>query len=445
MRANAASLRIIRSYYAIAGLYTLSAALIWGVNTLFLLQAGLSISEVFLANAAFSVGMVIFEIPTGVVADTLGRRTSFLLSVVVLGATTLGYVGLEQAEGGILAFAVVSVFMGLGFTFYSGATESWLVDALATTGYDDELDHVFARAQMITGAGMLVGTVTGGLLGSIDLAIPFVGRAVLLAVVFVVAFVLMHDLGFEPRPLTLDTAGSEMAKQARDGVTFGWQQPGLRLLMVGGFITNGFMFWAFYAWQPYFLELLERDAVWIAGVVSALISLSTMAGNAIVEVFTRYCGRRTTLLLWASALLTGGSVVVGVADSFWVALPALLVATTSIGLAMPVRQSYFHHVIPTQNRATVISFDSMVSGIGGATGQFSLGRISQNQSISAGYILGGLFTAIAIPIVYGVRRLGGPADEIIGDKAGAEAACAAQGIPAVSAVSATSPESASVG
>ena len=443
MRANAASLRVIRSYYVIAGLYTLSAALIWGVNTLFLLAAGLSISEVFLANAAFSVGMVVFEIPTGVVADTLGRRTSFLLSVAVLGVTTLAYVGLEQVEAGVLAFAFVSMLMGLGFTFYSGATESWLVDALAATGYEDELDHVFARAQMITGAGMLVGTVTGGLLGSIDLAIPFLCRAALLAVVFIVAFILMHDVGFEPRPLTLATAGPEMSRQAREGITFGWRQPGLRLLMAAGFITNGFMFWAFYAWQPYFLELLERDAVWIAGVVSALISLSTMVGNAVVEVFTRYCGRRTTLLLWASAMLTSGSIMVGIADSFWVALPALLVATTSIGLAMPVRQSYFHNVIPMENRATVISFDSMVSGVGGATGQLSLGRISQNQSISAGYVIGGLFTAVALPLIWGVRRLGGPADEITGAKAGAEAACAAQGIPAVSGVEAKPPEPAS--
>ena len=84
-----ASRRVLAGYYTLAGLYTLSAAAIWGVNTLFLLDAGLSFFEVFVANAAFSAGMVVFEIPTGAVADTLGRRVSFLLSVAVLGATTL--------------------------------------------------------------------------------------------------------------------------------------------------------------------------------------------------------------------------------------------------------------------------------------------------------------------------------------------------------------------
>ena len=80
-----ASRRTIAGYYTLAGLYTLSAAAIWGVNTLFLLDAGLSFFEVFVANDAFSLGTVLFEIPTGVVADTLGRRLSFLLSVSVLG------------------------------------------------------------------------------------------------------------------------------------------------------------------------------------------------------------------------------------------------------------------------------------------------------------------------------------------------------------------------
>ena len=106
--------RILAGYFTLAGLYTLSAAAIWGVNTLFLLDAGLSFFEVFVANAAFSVGMVVFEVPTGVIADTLGRRVSFLLSVSVLGVSTLLYVALAQVGAGVVAFAAVSVLMGLG-------------------------------------------------------------------------------------------------------------------------------------------------------------------------------------------------------------------------------------------------------------------------------------------------------------------------------------------
>jgi hypothetical protein len=64
----------IRNFLLINGIYYLSASLIWGVNTLFLLDAGLDFVEVFIANAAFTLGMAVFEIPTGVVGDTRGPR-----------------------------------------------------------------------------------------------------------------------------------------------------------------------------------------------------------------------------------------------------------------------------------------------------------------------------------------------------------------------------------
>ena len=119
---------IVVTYYALAGVYTLAASVIWGVNTLFLLDAGLSFFEVFVANAAYSVGTVLFEIPTGVVADTLGRRASFLASAAVLALVTFLYLALAHLEAGVVPFALVSILMGLGFTFYSGAVEAWLVD-----------------------------------------------------------------------------------------------------------------------------------------------------------------------------------------------------------------------------------------------------------------------------------------------------------------------------
>ena len=155
---------IIRTYLVVSGLFTLSASLIWGINTIFLLDAGLNIFEVFVANAAFTAAMALFEVPTGVVADTRGRRLSFLLSEVTLLVGTLGYVGVASIHGGVVLFSLAGVVLGLGYTFYSGAVEAWLVDALRATGYRDELDRVFARGSVVSGVAMLVGTVGGGLL-----------------------------------------------------------------------------------------------------------------------------------------------------------------------------------------------------------------------------------------------------------------------------------------
>src|SRR5205823_14951286 len=67
---------IIRTYFAITGLFNLAMSLVWGIDTLFKMGAGLDIQQVLLTNAAFTLGSMVFEVPTGVVADTVGRRVS---------------------------------------------------------------------------------------------------------------------------------------------------------------------------------------------------------------------------------------------------------------------------------------------------------------------------------------------------------------------------------
>jgi MFS family permease len=427
----------MRAYLTISGLFTLSASVIWGVNTLFLLDAGLDIFEVFVANAAFTAGTVLFEIPTGVVADTTGRRRSFLLSAGTLLVATLGYVGISAYGGGLVPFVLVSVVLGLGFSFYSGAVEAWLVDALRATGYEGQLDRVFARGSMVSGVAMLVGTVGGGLLGSVDLAWPFLVRAGLLAAVFFVGRRAMHDLGFTPRATTLSHMPSEMKHVLRTSVHFGWGNHSVRLLMVVSLFQGAFMMWGFYAWPPYFLELLGRDAVWVAGVVSALIALSTIAGNALVDFFASFCGRRTTLLVAAAAVMALAAAAVGVVDTFWPAVVLLLLAIGAIGVVAPVQQAYLHQVVPSEERATVVSFGSLVGSAGGIGGQLGLGYLSRAQSVGTAYVTGGLGMLLALPWLVLLRHRREPADLIIGRRAGKRSPCAAQGLPEVSQVDTT--------
>ena len=384
------------------------------MNTLFLLDAGLTLFEVFLANAAFSAGMVIFEVPTGVIADTLGRRASVVVGSLVLAAATMGYVALSFAETGVIPYMAVSVAMGLGFTFQSGAVEAWVVDAIHSVDPGRELDSVFARAQSVTAGAMLVGTIGGGVLGQADLAIPFVARAGVLLILFVLAMRLMSDLGFERRTVTLRSLPAETARVARVGVSHGWRVRSLRYLMAASFLQTGFFFWAFYVWQPHLLDLLARDAIWVAGLFSGLLSLAMMGGNAIVGWATRFCGKRTTLMMWALAVEGASAIGVGMTSEFWVAAPLFLVGVAAIGVMIPVRQAYFHQMVPTQERATVLSFDSMIANAGGVAGQAGLGGLGDARSVQAGFVVGGLATLLAIPMVAAVRSMEEQADVIVG-------------------------------
>jgi MFS family permease len=404
--------RVIRSYLLISGLFTLSASLIWGINTLFLLDAGLTIFQVFVANAAFTAAMALFEVPTGVVADTRGRRASFLLSEAILAVGTLAYVGVAAIHGGLLLFCLAGVVLGLGYTFYSGAVEAWLVDALKATGYERELDGVFARASMVSHVAMIVGTVGGGLLGTIDLSIPYLVRAALIVMALVVGFRTMHDIGFTPRTMQMRGMVGEMRKVGRAGITYGWRKPAVRLLLMESFVTWGFFSWAWYAWQPYFLELYGSDAIWVSGLIAAMFGLAGIAGNALVGRLATPGRRRTSILLVAGAATTSTMVATGLIRSFWVTVPVFLLGAVAGGVLQPVRQTYLHRSIPSSERATLVSFDSLVGSLGSVGGQTGLGYLSQERSVPAGFVVGGLVTLLTLPIYVRLRALHEAADRI---------------------------------
>ena len=145
---NKASRKVQRTYLTLLLFNTLAASLIWGINTLFLLDAGLNNTEAFTANAFFTFGFMIFEIPTDVVADLRGRRMSYLLGVITLMLSTLLYLFMWYRSARFWGWALSSMLLGLGFTFFSGAMEAWLVDALAYTGFKEHLESVLAKGEL---------------------------------------------------------------------------------------------------------------------------------------------------------------------------------------------------------------------------------------------------------------------------------------------------------
>ena len=203
--------------------------------------------------------------------------------------------------------------------------------------------------------------------------------------------------------------------------------------MIAGAVQNGFFFWAWYAWQPYFLELVGQDAVWVAGIVAGALSMAMILGNSLVGVFTRVCGRRTTLLAWAGFALGVSAIGVGLADTFPIALAFLLVLATAMGVTMPVRQAFIHGMVTSSQRATVVSLDSMISGVGAMGGQAGLGVLADREGYATGYVVGGAVALAAVPFIWLVRRLRPDADAFGGSE-GAELSCPPVGLPAISNV-----------
>jgi MFS family permease len=430
------SKRVVTAYVTTNALFTLSTSLIWSINTLFLLSAGLSLSMVFVVNATYTAAQMICEVPTGVIADTLGRKVSFLLSVGTLMISTIIYVLSAQLHWGVPGFIVGSVIIGLGYTFQTGAVDAWMVDALSVTGFEgpreEAIARVFALSGGVSGAVLVVGPLLGGLLGQVSLYLPYYLRAGALGLTFIAVVVMMREVGFTPRPISLATFGAETRTIAEAGVTYGWRSRVVRPLLWVSLVQGLFFAYGFYSLSPYLLELLGKNFVWLTGAVFSAFSLASILGNFSIRwgIMKRRDGSPrsapTALAVMglALAVLVGLIGVAGIMAPrvMGVGLGAFLIVATLwvavgfiFGVAGPVGSSYINQHIPSAQRATVLSLSSLFGDAGGVVGQPTFGFAAQGFGIAPTWVVSGIVMLAVAPLY----RLSGRAARQLGAESAA--------------------------
>jgi MFS family permease len=393
-------------------LNTLAASLIWGINTLFLLEAGLTNTQAFAANAFFTLGQMIFEVPTGVIADSRGRRTSYLLGTVTLAISTLLYLWAWYIQAPFGIWAATSILLGLGFTFFSGASEAWLVDALHATESQEDLEPVLAKGQIVSGIAMLTGSVTGGFLAQVtNLGVPYILRAVILILNFAAAFWLMHDLGFSPqkreRPLL------HMKQIFSTSLTFSFNNRPVRWIMLAAPFGAGVGIYAFYAMQPYLLELYgNTEAYGIAGLAAAIVAGAQIIGGLAVTYIRRWFRRRTSILILGIMVSSVLLLTIGLVSNFWLAILILIIWGLIFALTSPIRQTYLNNLIPSDQRATILSFDALISSSGGVIIQPTLGKAADFWGYSFSYIASAGIQLLALPFTFLARQTNHSSDNI---------------------------------
>ena len=391
---------------------TLATSFIWGINTIFLLDAGLSNFEAFLANAFYSVGYLIFEVPTGIIADTYGRRLSYLLGALTLAISTALYLYMWQIQGPFWGWALSSMVLGLGYTFFSGATEAWLVDALHATNFKGNLESVFAKAQIVGGAAMLTGSIAGGVIAQLtNLGVPYILRSAVLLINFGMAFVLMKDLGFTPsRP---KNPINEMRHIFNKSIDLGIKNPPVRWIMLTAPFATGVSFYVFYALQPFLLQLYgDEKAYAIAGLIAALTGFSQIAGGIAASRIRKLFSKRTSAI-FAGTFLTGLILIlISQVNNFWAAIGLIFLWGLMFAAIGPIRQAYLNGLIPSEQRATVLSFDSLLGSAGGVIIQPTLGKSADVYGYPASYALSSIFQLAALPFIYLARRQNPKSDKI---------------------------------
>jgi MFS family permease len=256
---------------------------------------------------------------------------------------------------------------------------------------------------------MLVGAGAGGYLAQFaGLAAPYLLRAAVLVLMFVVAAVLMRDLGFTPQ-----RGGgyrAEIRRLTAQSVEYGLRVRPVRWLMLAAPFTGGAAIYVHYALQPYLLELWgDETAYGIAGLAAALLAAAQIVGGLVTPALRRMFARRTSTLL-ATGSLSAVVLLIAVIASFWVVLALVVVWGLLAAAGQPVRQAYLNGMIPSQQRATILSFDSLMASTGGVVAQPALGRAADLWGYPASLLVSAGISALALPFVWLSRRERDPAD-----------------------------------
>ena len=144
--------------------------------------------------------------------------------------------------------------------------------------------------------------------------------------------------------------------------------------------------------------------------MAAIVAGSQILGGLATPQVRKLFRLRTSALLAAEALSVLSLVLIGLIESFWAVIGLIVCWGLLFAAAMPIRQAYLNGLIPSQQRATILSFDSLMSSSGGVVAQPILGRAADVWGYPASYLLSGAISALSLPFIARSRRENAPAD-----------------------------------
>ncbi|WLQ51656.1 MFS transporter [Streptomyces poriferorum] len=369
----------------------------WAATSiLYFASIGLSPGAIFATVAVVWLAEAVFEIPTGLVADLLGRRSSVIASFVF---RAVGFGALFFAHD-LPVLLLAHVLVSIGTTFESGALEAWAVDESEHFGADETVDALFTRSRIACNSGLISGVLTGAVIGTRSLALPFLLSAVVCAVTAAVLPLVMREHSRAPRPggLSLSTALRENL-----GGT-GAALRGDRVLM---FLAGAVAFVALMSslpgvqWTAYLDGEFTTSLVLIGLVrcVGPLVQIPLL--DLVRRLRTKRGVARPPIVLaasFAAAVLLLGTAF---SNGAWQAVTLFACFSAASGVAVPVVQGAVNDRLTSANRATMLSFVSLVSGAVTGVGLFVVGwfvgaidSVTVTWSVAAaGLAAGGALTA----------------------------------------------------
>lgn len=311
---------------------------------------GLSLSQAMMLNSWFMLWNALLEIPTGTVADYLGRKVSLALGSLLGATAALVYV----SKPDILVFMAAEIVFAASYTLHSGADEALAYDSMKAMGRESRTKPVLASLESYKLAGILLGTTIGAPMAAwFGLAAPMAAYAVPAGMAFLLALTLR-----EPPRASPQAARRSYGAILREGGRYFLGHRALMALALESALTNAVAWGIIWLFQP----LLERAGVPLAwyGAVQAAACVGQILFLSRVELVEELVGSKRRVLTWTAYGSGAAFAGLAAAGSAWAVIPGIVVAFT-LGLPRTALFSaYMNKHIPSDKRATVLSFASMV-------------------------------------------------------------------------------------
>ncbi|HTL46440.1 MAG TPA: MFS transporter [Verrucomicrobiae bacterium] len=345
---------------------------------------GLKLSQVLFLNAWFMFWSFAFEVPTGVVADRFGRKTSLACGYFLGAAAALLYV----SRPALPVFLAAEMLMAAAYTLHSGADESLAYDSLAALGKTGAAKAELSALESFKLGGIILATAAGGFIAHAwGLAAPMRFYVLPSAAGFFLALSMT-----EP---SLDSGSGKPPSYRlilKEGTRLFFQHKVLWLLASELALTNAMAWGIIWLYQP----LLLRAGLPLAylGVVNALACVGQILFLSSAANLERLLGSKRNLLVFATA--AAGLALLGLAAAKPLYLVAgLIVLAFSFGLTrVPIYNAYMHAVIPSEQRATVISMASMARTLAIVVMNPLIGLLADKSLSLAVAALGGSILAL---------------------------------------------------
>jgi DHA3 family tetracycline resistance protein-like MFS transporter len=328
-----------------------------------------------LLGTALEVAVFLFEVPTGVFADTYGRRRSVITGCILMGC---GF-ALEGALPEFIAVLAAQAVWGVGYTFISGALEAWIADE----DTDLDLGRVYLRGEQADYIGSFVGIPASVLLGLVALNLPLIVGGVLTIALGLALVLTMPERNFRPTAREGRSSLQHAATTARSGVRLVRSRPVLLMLLAAALFA-GMSEEGFDRLNPkQFLDVVELPSVggldpvvWFGVIGAGGLVLSYLAAGIVarnLDVSSPAVAAR--LLLALDALTMAGMLAFALAGSFAFALGTFWFATLVRRVAEPVYLTWINEGLDPGVRATVISMSSQAGALGEASAGPVIGAI----------------------------------------------------------------------